>query len=70
LVKDGTLKQLDIELKRTGVQPTDELWQRAVGRILSDLIPSGGLPSIGTSISKWAKEKWNNWNPNYSGGSW
>jgi len=70
LVKDGTLKQLDIELKRTGVQPTDELWQRAIGRIISDIIPTGGLPSIGSSISDWAKGKFNNWNKNYPGGSW
>jgi hypothetical protein len=70
LKKDGTLKQLDIELKRTGVQPTDELWQRAIGRIISDIIPSGGLPSIGSSIYDWAKGKFNNWNKNYPGGSW
>ena len=70
LIKDGTLKQLDIELKKTGVQPTDELWQRAIGRIISDLIPTGGLPGIGTSILDWANKKFNNWNKNYPGGSW
>jgi hypothetical protein len=70
LKKDGTLKQLDIELKRTGVQPTDELWQRAIGRIISDILPTGGLPSIGSSITDWAKGKFNNWNKNYPGGSW
>jgi hypothetical protein len=70
LVKDGTLRQLDIELKRTGVQPTDELWQRAIGRIISDIIPTGGLPSIGSSIFDWAKGKFKDWNKNYPGGSW
>jgi hypothetical protein len=67
LVKDGTLKQLDIELKRTGAQPTDELWQRVVGRLVSDIMPSGGLPAIGRSIMNWANEKFN---PKYAGGSW
>jgi hypothetical protein len=70
LIKDGTLKQLDIELKRTGVQPTDELWQRAIGRIISDILPTGGLPSIGSSIADWAKGKFKDWNKNYPGGSW
>jgi hypothetical protein len=70
LIKDGTLKQLDIELKRTGVQPTDELWQRAIGRIMSDLIPTGSLPGLGKSIMEWGKEKFKSWNPNYPGGSW
>lgn len=68
LVKDGTLKQLDIELKRTGVQPTDELWQRAVGRIVSDLLPEGGLPSLGTNIfnnaTKWHKQASDWWSKN------
>lgn len=68
LVKDGTLKQLDIELKRTGVQPTDELWQRAVGRIVSDILPEGGLPSIGSNIfnnaTKWHKQASDWWNKN------
>lgn len=33
--KDIELKSLDINLKRLGLQPTDQLWQRALGRILS-----------------------------------
>lgn len=35
LIKDGTLKQLDIDLKKLGVQPSDALWQRIIARILS-----------------------------------
>lgn len=38
LKKDERLKQLDIDLKKVGVQPTDELWQRALARILSELM--------------------------------
>lgn len=34
LKKDATLKQLDIDLKRLGIQPGDELWQRILGRII------------------------------------
>lgn len=37
LAKDTELKRLDIELKRTGVQPSDELWQRILARVLSRL---------------------------------
>lgn len=33
--KDNTIKQLDIDLKKQGVQPSDELWQRILARILS-----------------------------------
>lgn len=31
---DGSLKQLDIDLKEKGIQPTDALWQRVLGRII------------------------------------
>lgn len=31
---DGTLKQLDIDLKEKGIQPTDALWQRVLGRVI------------------------------------
>lgn len=33
--KDSELRQLDINLKKLGLQPTDELWQRVLGRLLS-----------------------------------
>lgn len=35
LKKDGTLKQLDINLKEKGVQPSDALWQRILAQLLS-----------------------------------
>jgi hypothetical protein len=70
LVKDGTLKQLDINLKKDGVQPTDALWQRVIAQLISDIMPTGGLSSVGTSIYDWAKGKFNDWNPKYPGGSW
>jgi hypothetical protein len=70
LVKDGTLKQLDINLKKDGVQPTDALWQRVIAQLISNIMPTGGLSSIGSSISDWAKGKFNDWNKNYPGGSW
>ena len=37
LKKDGTLKQLDIDLKKLGVQPGDQLWQRVIARLLSSI---------------------------------
>lgn len=33
---DQKIKDLDIELKRLGIQPSDALWQRALGRIIGD----------------------------------
>lgn len=33
--KDNELRQLDINLKKLGLQPSDELWQRILGRLLS-----------------------------------
>lgn len=35
--KDGKLKDLEIQLRRTGVQPNDELWQRMLVRLLERL---------------------------------
>lgn len=32
--KDLTLKQLDIDLKKLGIQPSDALWQRVLARVL------------------------------------
>lgn len=55
--RDIRLKDLDIELKRLGIQPGDALWQRALGRIIgnpdkvkldfrSDSIPNRRLDSL------------------------
>lgn len=43
LRKDATLKELDINLKKLGIQPNDALWQR----ILAQLINQGGIPGTG-----------------------
>jgi hypothetical protein len=45
LWKDRELKQLDIDLKKTGVQPSDELWQRILGRVLGSNTGEGVSPS-------------------------
>lgn len=46
--KDGVLKDLDIELRRQGINPQDPMWARIVGRHLSDwLAPGGSSPSGG-----------------------
>lgn len=51
LKKDGILKELDIDLKRNGIQPSDNIFLRILGRILSkygigveDLPPSSFKP--------------------------
>lgn len=38
--KDGVLKQLDIELRRMGINPQDPTWQRIVGRVLNNAYDS------------------------------
>lgn len=37
MLRDMKIKDLDIDLKKVGVQPTDELWQRIIARILGEL---------------------------------
>lgn len=39
LLKDEQLKQLDINLKRAGVQPSDALWQRILAQLLKGISP-------------------------------
>lgn len=54
LRKDNEIKQLDINLKKIGVQPGDNIMLRAVGQYLKDVknpIQSG---------FDWIKNKWNN----------
>lgn len=41
MTKDGTLKDLDINLKNLGIQPGDELWQRALAQLLDKLFTQG-----------------------------
>lgn len=36
LQRDATLKDLDIQLKKNGVQPGDEIWWRVIGQMLGD----------------------------------
>lgn len=47
--KDGTLKDLDIELKRMGINPNDPTWMRFTGRVLENLF-GGNSPSKPASI--------------------
>lgn len=63
LASDNTLKQLDIDLKKQGVQPTDNIFLRELGRIISG--QGRSLPeklSNATFHKKWvrpfSKEWW------------
>lgn len=51
--KDGTLKDLDIALRKQGINPQDPMWSRIVGRVLSSTFESGSLRSAGSSIWDW-----------------
>lgn len=46
---DQQLKQLDIDLKKKGLQPTDELWQRAIIRFWT-MIEKGGAGPLNHGI--------------------
>lgn len=49
---DTQLKQLDIELKKMGIQPGDALWQRMLGRIVNS---TGGPGSIRDAAARGLK---------------
>lgn len=49
---DGTLKQMDIELRKSGIYPHDSLWARMGGRALSMLFPDTDSPNIFSRILK------------------
>lgn len=44
LTKDAKLKELDIELKKLGIQPTDNIFLRAAGRVLNSDTLKNALP--------------------------
>lgn len=41
-VKDGVIKYIEIGLRRQGINPSDPMWSRIVGKMLSDYFDSGG----------------------------
>lgn len=43
LKKDASLKDLDIDLKKKGVQPGDALWQRVIARLIGDTDIKAGI---------------------------
>lgn len=55
--KDGTLKDLDIALKKEGINPQDPMWARIVGRVLSNTFESPGASSAGSKIWNWFTKK-------------
>lgn len=55
LDKDGQLKQLDIQLKQNGVQPTDALWQRVLSQVLSQ---SGAIQDVKSFYKKAEAEQY------------
>lgn len=52
LKKDAELKQLDINLKKLGIQPGDALWQRVLGQLINGTGIGGSVGSlIGSAIN-------------------
>lgn len=50
---DNTLKNLDIELRRQGINPHDPMWARVVSRLLAEYFAPDGAPNGGGSILDW-----------------
>lgn len=50
--RDVRLKDLDIQLKRFGIQPSDPLWQRVLGRILGNDNFDKGVNSVMEKLDK------------------
>lgn len=44
--KDNTLKDLEIDLRKQGINPNDPMWSRIAGRMLQDLFGDDDAPSI------------------------
>jgi len=44
LKKDGTLKQLEIDLRKEGINPNDPLWTRVIARMLTKYFDLDGEP--------------------------
>lgn len=52
--KTGRLHDLDINLKKQGIQPNDPLWSRIVGQSLQSMFDTGSDPSTG--LLNWIKD--------------
>ncbi|WNK15087.1 MAG: DNA pilot protein [Microvirus sp.] len=44
--RDNILKDLEIDLRKQGINPNDPMWSRIAGRILSDLFSDSDTPSV------------------------
>jgi len=53
--KDGVLKDLDIELRKQGINPQDPLWARVVGRLLSNFFDANGSISPAGGSTVWQR---------------
>lgn len=52
--KDGVLKDLDIELRKQGINPNDPMWSRIVGRLLANVFEDdGSFKNTTGNIWKW-----------------
>lgn len=52
--QDGTLKELEIKLRKKGINPNDPTYIQVAARLADDIIGGdGSLKSMGTNIWKW-----------------
>lgn len=51
---DSELKQLDINLKKLGIQPSDALWQRAAGQVIDKIWDSDFMKNVRDGFRFWS----------------
>ncbi|AXH76292.1 MAG: DNA pilot protein [Microviridae sp.] len=54
--KDGKLKDLEIGLRKQGINPQDPQWTRIVGQALSGNFDSPGLSTMAKNVWSWLKK--------------
>lgn len=55
LMKEGVLKQLEINLRQIGVNPNDPQWQRILGQLLSKVLPGNPVDALTNEAKKLVK---------------
>lgn len=62
---DNTLKQMDIDLRKMGINPNSSMWAQIVGRVVDAILKTDGKKSAGKGLMDVIRGNLNlGWNPN------
>jgi len=56
--KEGVLRDLEIDLRKQGINPNDPMWSRVIGRMLTGFFSEEGGPNL-PGVGKTARTIWN-----------